>query len=252
MRNNVTYLRRAVAGPVVEDTIGACLDRAARQYADQEALVVSHQRLWWTYRQLRVRVESLAIGLLGLGLAPRDRIGIWSANCAESVLAQFAAAKAGLVLVNIDPAYGSAELEYVLKKVGCRALILAPNSESANHIDILRAVAPEIDHCAPGKLEAARVPQLKVVIRLGIGSSRGMIRFDDLVALRTPMEKQALFALGAVVRPTDPIAIRFTSEPVGAPRAITLTHRDILKNAFFAGEAIKLSESTGSWWNAES
>ncbi len=219
MRNNVTYLRRAMAGPVVvEETVGACLDRAARQYADQEALVVSHQRLWWTYRQLRVRVESLAIGLLGLGLAPGDRIGIWSANCAESVLAQFAAAKSGLILVNIDPGYGRVELEYVLNKAGCRALILAPSSKSSNHIDILRAVAPEIDRCVPGKLEATRVPELKVVILLGTGSSRGMLRFDDLVALRTPMEKQALFAVGAIVRPTDPIAIRFTSGSVGAPK----------------------------------
>jgi fatty-acyl-CoA synthase len=250
MRNNVSYLRSAPTGPVMEETIGACFDRAARQFADQEALVVSHQRLWWTYRQLRVRVDSLAIGLLGLGLAPRDRIGIWSANCAESVLTQFAAAKAGLILVNIDPAYGSVELEYVLKKAGCRALILAPSSKSTNHFDILRSVAPEIDWCAPGKLEATRVPALKSVIRLGTGSTRGMVRFDDLVALRTPMEKQALFAVGSILRPTDPIAIQFTSSTGGIPQPATLTHRDILKNGFFAGEPLNLTESDGSWWHA--
>jgi fatty-acyl-CoA synthase len=251
MRNNVSYLRSARDVPHIDETIGACFDRAAKLYAERVALVAVEQYVKWTYRQLRVRVDSLAIGLLELGLAPGDRIGIWSANRAESVLTQFAAAKAGLILVNINPTYRPAELEYVLNKVDCKALILAPTSRSRNHIDTLRTVAPEIDRCAPGKLEAVRVPGLKFVIQLGTGSTPGMLRFDDLVALRTPMQKQALFALGAGLRPNDPIAIEFMSYTIGAPRAETLTHRNILKSGFFAGETIKLTDSAGSWWNAE-
>ena len=173
MQNNVSYLRRATDVPGIEETIGACFDRTAKRYAEREALEVVHQRVCWTYRQLHVRVDSLAIGLLDLGLTPGDRIGIWSPGCAESVLTQFATAKAGLILVNINPAYRRDELEYVLDKFGCRALILAPNSKSVNYIDTLRSIAPELDSCAPGRLQAMRVPELKFVIRLGIGSTSG-------------------------------------------------------------------------------
>ena len=192
MRGSESFVRGATDIPLLEETIGANFDRAARRYADREALVIGHQGVRWTYRQLRVRVDSLAIGLLKLGLTPGDRIGIWAPNCAEWVLTQFATAKAGLVLVNINPAYRRSELEYALNKVGCKALILAPEYKGSNYIEILREVAPGIDFCVPGKLRAASVPALKFVIRLGTGSTRGMLRFDDLVALRTPMEKQAL------------------------------------------------------------
>jgi fatty-acyl-CoA synthase len=192
---------------------------------------------------LRVRVNSLAIGLLGLGLRPGDRIGIWAPHCAEWVLTQFAAAKAGLLLVNIDPTCGRGELERILNEVGCKALIVAPGFKANNYFEALRALAPESLFCAPGDLKAGRLPDLKFLIRLGTGSTRGMLRFDDLVALRTPMERQALFALGASLRSTDPISIRVTSDAHGALRAAPLTHRDILSRAFFAGQAIKLSGS---------
>lgn len=243
MQRNDGQGREATVIPLVDQTIGTCFDLASKRYGDREALVVVHQQVYWTYRQLRVRVTSLAIGLLGLGLRPGDRIGIWAPHCAEWVLTQFAAAKAGLVLVNIDPTSGRGELERVLNEVRCKALIVAPGFKANNYFEALRALAPESVFCTPGELKAARLPELKFLIRLGTGSTRGMLRFDDLVALRTPMERQALFALGASLRSTDPISIRVTSDAHGALRAATFTHRNILGRAFFAGQAIKLTGS---------
>ena len=120
-----SYVHGAHALPLIGDTIGAHLDGIAARFPDRDALVVPHQGVRWTWHELRERADRLAAGLLGLGLQPGDRIGIWSQNRAEWVLTQFATAKAGLVLVNINPAYRLSELEYALNKVGCKALVTA-------------------------------------------------------------------------------------------------------------------------------
>ena len=111
--------------PLVEQTIGQALTEAAGKYGDREAIVSVHQAARVTYRELNAEAEAIGAGLLSLGLEPGDRVGIWAPNCVEWTLVQFATAKAGLILVNINPAYRLFELEYALKKVGCRALVLA-------------------------------------------------------------------------------------------------------------------------------
>ena len=142
-----SYVHGASATPLIGETIGAYFDKVAARWADREALVVRHQDIRWTYAELKREVDRLAAGLLALGLEPGDRIGIWSPNNAEWVLTQFATAKAGLVLVNINPAYRVTELEFALTKVACKALITAPAFKSSDYIGMVRDIAPEIDTC---------------------------------------------------------------------------------------------------------
>ena len=243
----MTIQESIVAGatevPLIEKTIGTVLDEVATRWPQREALVVRHQDVRWTYGEFRERVDALAANLLALGLRPGDRIGIWSQNCSEWVLTQFATAKAGLILVNINPAYRRHELEYVLNKVGCTALILAPSFKSSDYLDILRSLAPEIDECAPGRLAAAKLPALKTVIRLGTELSLGMLNFDTLLAPPLPAAVAALEAVQRDLDASDPINIQFTSGTTGAPKGATLTHRNILNNGFFIGEAMRLTEN---------
>ena len=154
-----SYVHGAATTPLIGETIGMHLDRVAALSPDADALVVRHQGIRWTYRQFRDEVNKVAAGLVALGLKPGDRIGIWSQNNSEWVLTQFATAKAGLILVNINPAYRTHELEYALNKVGCKALILAASFKSSDYIGMIRDVAPELDHSEPGKLRRAQGAQ---------------------------------------------------------------------------------------------
>src|SRR5215210_5188146 len=155
-----SYVHGASDIPLFGDTIGEHFDAVAGRWPDRQALVVRHQNIRWTYGELKERVDALAAGLVALGLEPGDRIGIWSPNNAEWVVAQFATAKAGIILVNINPAYRIGELEYALNKVGCAALITAAAFTTSNYIDMLTKLMPEIATCPPGALTSARVPSL--------------------------------------------------------------------------------------------
>ncbi len=141
--------------PLLYETVGAILDRAAARWGGRDALIVRHQGIRWTYGQLNEAADRLAAGLMRLGLEPGDLIGIWAPNRYEWVVTQFATAKAGLILVNINPAYRISELEFALNKVGCKALVLAPRFKSSDYLGMLRQIAPEIDTSGPGRLSAA-------------------------------------------------------------------------------------------------
>jgi fatty-acyl-CoA synthase len=228
--------------PLIGETIGAFLDGVAQRHGDQPALVVAHQNVRWTYRQFHERVNRLAAGLQKLGLNPGDRIGIWSQNCAEWVLTQFATAKAGLVMVNINPAYRRSELEYVLDKVQCSALILAPSFKTSDYITMLQDVVPEIHHSAPGALKSARLPHLRHVIRLGSDNTPGMLNFDAVLESASADDLEQMERIAATLQFDDAVNIQFTSGTTGAPKGATLTHHNILNNGFFIGEAMRLTE----------
>ena len=240
--HQASYVHGAHPLPLIGDTIGAHLDRIAERFPERDALVVPHQCVRWSWRQLRERADRLAAGLLGLGLHPGDRIGIWSQNRAEWVLTQFATAKAGLVMVNINPAYQRAELEYALARVGCRALILAPGFKSSDYLGMLRDLAPELDGAAPGDLRAARLPELRHVIRLGTDATPGMLNVDAVAQCATPADMTRLHEVAGTLQFDDPVNIQFTSGTTGAPKGATLTHHNILNNGFFIGEAMRLTE----------
>jgi fatty-acyl-CoA synthase len=230
MQHSLSYVHGAHEVPLIGDTIGRFLARIAARYGRNEALVVPHQDVRWTYAEFDARVTRLAAGLLGLGLRPGDRVGIWSPNCAEWVLTQFATARAGLILVNINPAYRRAELEYVLGKVGCAALILAPVFKSSDYIAMVQDVLRQ----------PQGLPQLRHLIRLGDGQTPGMRNFDELLAPPDAQQLAALAALEATLQFDDPVNIQFTSGTTGAPKGATLTHHNILNNGYFVGEAMQL------------
>lgn len=226
--------------PLVESTIGAFFDEACERHADELALISQHQNVRLTYAQLREKVDALACGLLRLGLQKGDRLAIWSPNTMEWTLTQFATAKTGLILVNINPAYRRAELDYALKKVGCKALILSPAFKSSDYLAMIAELAPEAATSDPQRLELAGLPSLRLLIRLGADKTPGMLNFDDFLVPPAAEELSALQALGAGLKPTDPINIQFTSGTTGHPKGSTLTHRNILNNGRFVGDAIRL------------
>jgi fatty-acyl-CoA synthase len=228
--------------PLIEQTIGAFFDAMAARLPEHAALVSCHQHLRYTYGQLQTESNRLASALLGLGLRQGDRVGIWSHNNAEWLLTQLATAKVGIVLVNINPAYRLAELEYALNKVGCKALISMTVFKTSDYLEMLTTLAPELADCAPGALTAARLPALKTVIQLGQDAVAGMLRFADLMASGDPHDAR-LAEIAATLDARDPVNIQFTSGTTGFPKGATLTHRNILNNGFFIGEAMRLTSA---------
>ncbi|MGE5332996.1 MAG: AMP-binding protein, partial [Nitrospirota bacterium] len=155
---------------------------AVQRFADRPAVVFREQGIRWTWAQLQAEVDALAAGFIALGLRVGDRVGIWSPNRAEWLVTQFATARAGLVLVNINPAYRIAELEYALNLSGCRALVTAEQLKTSKYLEMLQRLAPELVSCAPGALKAARMPALEMVIRLGDARTPGMLNYGDVLA----------------------------------------------------------------------
>ena len=212
-----SYVHGASPTPLIGDTIGVHLDRMAELSPEADALVVRHQGVRMTYARFKAETDRLAAGLIALGLKPGDRIGIWSQNNSEWVLTQFATAKAGLVLVNINPAYRTHELEYALNKVGCKALILAASFKSSDYLGMLRQVAPELDRCAPGHLDSHKLPALRTVIRLGDEMSAGMLNFADIAAGARDEHFAELERLRDALQFDEAINIQFTSGTTGNP-----------------------------------
>ena len=242
MNTRLSFVSGASTKPLIYRTIGNALQVTAETYPEQEALVVCHQDVRWTYQELNRRVDDFAAGLIALSFEPGDRVGVWAPNCAEWVLAQFATARAGLIQVNINPAYRTHELEYVLNKVSCKGLITASRFKSSDYIAMLQELAPELNSAEPGRLSAPRLPHLKAVIRLGEEETPGCYNFDDIPARAGAVEKQQLGKLAAVLQPDDAINIQFTSGTTGSPKGATLTHFNILNNGYFVGEAMNITE----------
>jgi fatty-acyl-CoA synthase len=238
-----SYAHGASPTPLLSETIGARLDAVAEATPDAPALVVPLQGVRWSYERLRRETDAFAAGLIALGLQPGDRIGIWSQNNSEWVVTQFATAKAGLILVNINPAYRAQELDYALNKVGCVALILAAAFKSSDYLAILQSLAPEIATSAPRALHAAKIPALRTVIRMGTAKTPGMYNFADIAGLASAADIARLAEVKATLQFDDPINIQFTSGTTGQPKGATLTHHNLLNNGFFVGEGIRLQPS---------
>jgi fatty-acyl-CoA synthase len=231
-----SYVHGNSGAPLIGVTIGDFLKSVAATLGAQEALIVPEQDVRWTYAELLERADSFAAGLLSLGLKPGDRVGIWAPNCAEWAMAQFATARAGFILVTVNPAYRTSELEHALKAVECRALIMATRFRGSDYIAMLRELAPELDADAD-ELVSARLPALRRVITLGESVHAGCIRFAAVSARATQADRDALETIAAGLQMDDPVNIQFTSGTTGLPKGATLSHHNLLNNGFFVGEA---------------
>ncbi|MEJ7893953.1 MAG: AMP-binding protein [Solirubrobacteraceae bacterium] len=212
----VSYAHGTSDVPLLGETIGANLDRTVAAHGSREALVVCHQDVRWTYDELAARVDRFARALVAAGLEPGDRVGIWAPNCAEWVLVQYGSAKAGVVLVNVNPAYRTSELEYVLKQSGCRLLVAATEFKASDYVAMVEAVAP-------------RCPALERTVFIGTDG------WEELLSEQSDLPDGLQF--------DDPINIQYTSGTTGFPKGATLSHHNILNNGFLVGEGCRYTEA---------
>ncbi|MEZ5217075.1 MAG: AMP-binding protein [Ilumatobacteraceae bacterium] len=202
---------------LIEQTIGQNLAESVGRWGENEALVVPAQGIRYTYREFWDRVDELARAVMGLGLAAGERVGIWSPNCAEWTLLQYATARAGVILVNINPAYRTHEVEYVLRQSGCAALVAATDFKTSDY----RAMVAEVRES---------LPDLRSVVFIGTSD------WDDLLAMADSVSASDLAERESKLSPTDPINIQYTSGTTGFPKGATLSHRNILNNGYFVAE----------------
>jgi fatty-acyl-CoA synthase len=225
-----SYTQGPSGTPLLGETIGACLDRIALKFPDRDALISCHQGIRYTFGELHREVETVARGLLSIGVRRGDRVGVWSPNCAEWMIAQYALAKAGAIMVNINPAYRLRELEHPLSQSGVSVLIAARAFRSSNYVEMLKEVAP-------------KVSSLKTLIFLGTDRVDGGMIWQDLFrnAERVPLSQ--LREREASIQFDDPVDIQYTSGTTGHPKGATLSHHNILNNGFFVGELLRYTEN---------
>ncbi|MBL4768888.1 MAG: AMP-binding protein [Rhodobacteraceae bacterium] len=241
--NGQSYLRGANSPPLAHVTIPQLLRQAVEEFGPRDAVVFCDQNIRMSYDEFGRAVDEFATGLLALGLNKGDRVGIWSPNRCEWLLTQFATARIGLVLVNINPAYRLSELEYALNKVGCKALVTARSFKSSDYIDMIRTLAPELKTSTPGHLNAAKLPDLCSVIVIGDEPGPGLFSFAQVCHLGGPEQQSRLTEIDRTLDPDDPINIQFTSGTTGRPKGATLTHNNIVNNARFTTGRINLTKA---------
>ncbi|HXR90646.1 MAG TPA: AMP-binding protein [Steroidobacteraceae bacterium] len=234
-----SYVHGTATVPLLGQTIGAALDRIAAQVGDRDALISCHQNARFTYAELLDEVNRAARGLLALGVQRGDRVGIWSPNVAEWLITQYAAAKVGAILVNVNPAYRHRELEFALRQSGVSVLVMARSFRKTDYIAILLALAPELTGAGGGPLAITELPRLRHVIYLGDGATPGGLAWQEFVRLGERVSLSALQAIQDALQFDDPTNIQYTSGTTGSPKGATLSHHNVLNNGFFVGEVLR-------------
>ena len=239
----VSYASGSSDKPLLGSTIGKFFDYAAGRYAEREAVVSIHQQVRFTYSQLAERVNKLAKAFISAGFQKGDRIGIWSPNNVQWLIIQYATAKAGLILVTINPAYRSHELAYVLRQSGCKGLILQNNLRSSNYEQMLCELCPELPNVSTGKLVSIEYEHLTTIISTTESSVSGIYNWADFNDLSNDSSDQDLDARLNSQDMDDPINIQYTSGTTGFPKGATLSHHNILNNGYFVAETMNFDES---------
>ena len=228
--------------PLLTQCIGDAFDNIVARFPDREALVVRHQQLRFTWRQLAEAVDRHARALMALGVQAGERIGIWAPNGAEWCITQFASAKVGAILVNINPAYRTSELEYVLGQSGCKWLICADAFKTSDYHAMVLELAPSLLDSGCGELACARLPELRGVVSLAAEPPKGFLAWTALQARAEAVNPQALATRQASLHRHEPINIQYTSGTTGFPKGATLSHHNILNNGYMVGESLGLTE----------
>ncbi|NXG25079.1 ACSF2 synthetase, partial [Grallaria varia] len=239
-----SYVQGPLDIPLLDKTVGQCLEETVERFPDREALVFCQDGVRRTFAQFKKEVDQAAAGLLALGLKKGDCLGMWGPNKYEWVLMQFATAQAGIILVSVNPAYQASELEFVLGKVGCKALVFPTEFKRQKYYDILKQSCPELEKSSPGGIKSKRLPDLSIVIVLD-SKLPGTFHMDEVMQAGDSSHMKQLRAVEQTLSCSEPINIQFTSGTTGSPKGATLSHRNIVNNANLAGLRLGITEQVG-------
>jgi fatty-acyl-CoA synthase len=241
-RKSLSYAFMGSEKPLIGMTVGDMFDEIVELHPDREALVSQHQGVRYTWRELQTQVNRAAKGLLSLGYKKGDRVAIWATNVAEWVITQWATAKAGIILVNINPAYRTHELEYVLKQAEVQGLLLIDSFKTSNYVKMFNEVCPEAKESKPGKICSENLPFLKSVVLLRGDKQDYMCSWEEMLKMGDEIPDAVLCTVQQTLSFDDPINIQYTSGTTGFPKGVVLTHHNILNNGYFIGECMKFTE----------
>lgn len=223
-------------------TIGQTLRETARRNPLGDAFVFCNPAARMNWAEFDAEVDLVARSLLALGFEPRDHLGVWATNVPEWVILQFATARIGVVMVNINPAYRTSELEYAIRQSDLRGLALVDTFKSSNFFDMLNAACPELATSAPGELNSGKFPKLQWIVSLRGDRPPGALSWNDLRERADAVSTDRLNEVASGVSPTDAVNIQYTSGTTGSPKGATLSHRNLLLNAFYAGECQRVDQ----------
>ncbi|KIQ95398.1 MULTISPECIES: AMP-binding protein [Anoxybacillus] len=223
-------------------TVGQLLEQKASIHPNHEAVVYADRQLRWSYRQFNDYCRLVAKGLMKLGIEAGEHIALWATNKPEWLACQFATGKMGAVLVTVNTNYRTTELQYLLKQSDATTIILMEQYRGTSYIDMIYDIAPELAYCEPGKLQAKRLPQLRNVIVLSEQRYPGTFSWNDLLAMAEYVEDAALDARMNSLDPHDVINMQYTSGTTGFPKGVMLTHHNIVNNAYYIAECMKLTK----------